>query len=116
MHRSRLAGFIIDTNTDDLAAAGTFWSRALGLADKPSVDGVYVTLDSKPVFDLNIEVQRVAHPSRVHLDLETDDLDAEVARVEALGAKRIERVKHWIVMEAPTGHRFCVVKVDSLAG
>ena len=36
-------------------------------------------------------------------------IDAEVRRLEALGARRIGRLKSWCVMEAPTGHRFCVV-------
>ncbi len=55
-------------------------------------------------------VQAVDHPSRVHLDIETDDIEAEVERLEALGARRIAHVKGWWVMEAPTGHRFCVVR------
>ena len=54
-------------------------------------------------------VQQVTHPSRIHLDIESDDLEAEVRRLEALGAKRIGFVKRWWVMEAPTGQRFCVV-------
>ena len=49
------------------------------------------------------------HPSRVHLDIETDDKEAEVARLVELGAREVERFPRWIVMEAPTGHRFCVV-------
>jgi hypothetical protein len=53
----------------------------------------------------------VQHPSRVHLDIETDDLDAEAARLEALGAKKIGFVKRWWVMEAPTGQRFCIVRM-----
>jgi hypothetical protein len=56
-----------------------------------------------------IEVQTVDHESRVHLDIAADDIDAEVRRLEKLGAKRISNVKHWVVMEAPTGQRFCVV-------
>ena len=60
--------------------------------------------------DLHIEVQKVAHPSRVHLDIEADDVDAEAGRLEALGAKKIAFVKRWWVMEAPTGQRFCVVR------
>ena len=51
----------------------------------------------------------MTHDSRVHLDIETDDLEAERARLEKLGAKLVARVKSWIVMEAPTGHRFCLV-------
>jgi len=56
-------------------------------------------------------VQKVGHPSRVHLDIEADDIEAEVARLEALGAKKVAWVKRWQVMEAPTGQRFCVVKM-----
>ena len=56
-------------------------------------------------------MQRVEHASRVHLDIESDDLDAEAARLEALGARRIGFVKRWWVMEAPTGHRFCIVRM-----
>lgn len=58
---------------------------------------------------LDIELQSVDHPSRVHLDIEADDVEAEVERREALGAKRVKSVKTWWVMEAPTGHRFFVV-------
>jgi uncharacterized protein len=54
-------------------------------------------------------VQSVSHPSRVHIDIETDDQLAEVARLEKLGARRVQHVKRWWVMEAPTGQRFCVV-------
>lgn len=57
-----------------------------------------------------ILLQKVPHSSRVHLDIEADDVEAEVARLEGLGAKRIEKIKTSWVMEAPTGHRFCVVR------
>lgn len=113
MHRSRLAGFIIDCQTDDLDAAATFWNGALGttIADPDSGGtGQYAELGDTPG-DLHIEVQKVEHASRVHLDIETDDLDAEAARLEALGARRIAFVKRWWVMEAPTGQRFCVVRM-----
>ena len=62
---------------------------------------------------LAIEVQAVSHPSRVHIDIETDDIEAEVQRLERLGATRIAAVRTWVVMEAPTGHRFCVVRASS---
>lgn len=68
-----------------------------------------MTLETGPN-ELQIEVQKVDHPSRVHLDIETDDIEAEVRRLEELGAKRLEQVKSWWVMEAPTGQRFCVIK------
>jgi predicted enzyme related to lactoylglutathione lyase len=113
-HRSRLAGFIIDCQTDDLDAAALFWSRALGttIADPNAGDDTaeYQMFGHTPA-NLHIEVQKVQHPSRVHLDIETDDLDAEAARLEALGAKKVAFVKRWWVMEAPTGQRFCIVRM-----
>jgi len=114
VHKSRLAGFIIDCRTDDLDQAGLFWSQALGYALKPSSAGEdtqYKLLDT-PSDDLHIEVQKVEHPSRVHLDIEADDIEAEVKRLEKLGAKRVAQVRTWWVMEAPTGQRFCVVRVQ----
>lgn len=114
MHRSCLAGFIIDCRTDDLPAAASFWGGALGLTPQQpqpaNNDGRYVTLASP---DLHIEVQRVEHESRVHLDIESDDIEAEVRRLEVLGARRVANVRTWVVMEAPTGQRFCVVRVQS---
>jgi predicted enzyme related to lactoylglutathione lyase len=112
MHRSQLAGFIIDCQTTNLDAAANFWSRALGLAGhkpKDPQDVGYVVLENDPG-GLHIAVQRVDHPSHVHLDIETDDVEAELRRLEALGAKRLKQVRTWWVMEAPTGHRFCVVR------
>ena len=112
-HRSRLAGFIIDCQTDDLDAAARFWSGALGLPIgelSPEESATYTKLDDAPG-DMHVEVQKVAHPSRVHLDIETDDIEAEVARLEALGAKRVNYVHTWCVMEAPTGQRFCVIRM-----
>jgi len=112
MHHSRISAFVLDCQVDDLATATEFWSKALGRkvasADQDG-DGKYAELktDKDEPFLL---LQRVDHSPRIHLDIETDDIDAEVARLEALGAKRIEFVKRWWVMQAPTGHRFCVVR------
>ena len=111
MHRSRLAGFIVDCRTDDLEQAATFWGAALGLPLQPEAE------QSSPKYrklltgdGLNIELPTVEHESRVHLDIETDDIAAEVRRLEALGAKRVASVETWCVMQAPTGQRFCVVR------
>jgi predicted enzyme related to lactoylglutathione lyase len=111
MHKSRLAGFIIDCQTDDLEAATRFWSAALGLKVRSGVppDPLYCTLDTSPD-EVHLEVQQVTHPSRVHLDIEADDIEAEVQRLERLGARRIGALHTWYVMEAPTGQRFCVVR------
>lgn len=112
MHRSRLAGFIIDCRTDDLHAAAQFWSQALGMPTEilPGQEGDrYVKLVT-PGNRQHVEVQQVDHESRVHLDIESDDLEAEARRLEALGAKRVAKIQTWIVMEAPTGQRFCIVR------
>lgn len=114
-HKSQLGGMIIDCETDDLDTAAAFWSGALGLdiVPPPAVeDPKYALLKTRPG-ELYMEVQKVAHPSRVHLDIETDDIEAEVMRLERLGAKRLGPVKSWVVMQAPTGQRFCVVGVES---
>ena len=113
MHHSRLCTIVIDCHVDELAPVADFWSQALG---KPIAsvdqdgDGKYAELQTaadEPI----ILLQKVDHPSRVHLDIETDDLDAEVARLERLGARRIAFVRErWWVLEAPSGHRFCVVR------
>jgi predicted enzyme related to lactoylglutathione lyase len=112
MHRSQLCSLIIDCNTDDLAAGANFWSQALGknvaASDDPA-QGKYVGLETNKD-EMIVLLQKVDHPSRVHLDIETDDVEAEVARLEKLGAKRLEKINTWWVMEAPTGHRFCVVR------
>lgn len=110
MHRSRLAGFIIDCRTDELDRAAGFWGAALGYpVRKDPADDKYIRLDTGPS-GLHVEVQRVDHESRVHLDIETDDIEAEVRRLEALGAKRVDKGLRWWVLEAPTGQRFCVVR------
>ena len=110
-HRSRIAGFVLDCHVDDLGPAAEFWARALGRPvanPDEDGDGRYAELAQRPGAP-NLLLQRVEHHSHIHLDIETDDMQAEVARLEALGAKRIGFVKRWWVMEAPTGHRFCVV-------
>ncbi|MFV8820014.1 VOC family protein [Haliea sp. E17] len=112
MHKSKLAGFIIDCQTDDLDSAAAFWSQALGMqtsALPPGEAEKYVELID-PENLIHVEVQKVDHPSRVHLDIETDDIEAEVKRLEALGATRVAAVGSWWVMQAPTGQKFCVVR------
>lgn len=113
-HRSRLAGFIIDCEGGSLGDAAAFWSQATGLGvTNPDeyADGRYAVLDTLRG-DLRVEVQKVSHPSRVHLDIEADDIEAEVARLVALGAVEVSRPHDglWVVMQAPTGHRFCVIR------
>jgi len=111
-HHSRLSTFVLDCKVDDLKDSIEFWSKALGkpvASADPDGDGQYAELEvaaDEPMLLL----QRVDHPSRVHLDIESDDVEAEAERLEKLGARKIEKVHTWWVMEAPSGHRFCVVR------
>lgn len=111
MHKSRLGAIVIDCQTDDLETAAAFWSRALGRpargSDDPEAQN-YMWLETAPE-EVKILLQKVEHPSRVHIDIKTDDVEAEANRLEQLGAKRLKSLKGWWVMEAPSGHRFCVV-------
>ena len=112
MHKSRLGCLVIDCNSNDLDQEAEFWSKALGCevvrryepGDK-NYRGLK-TDESQP----RMLLQKVSHDSRVHLDIETDDIEKEINRLKRLGAIEIERINHWCVMEAPSGHRFCVVR------
>ena len=114
MHHSRLCALLIDCNTSDIDKAAGFWAEALGRAvdsHHPGTRGNYRMLET-PLDEPIVQVQRVDHESRVHLDIETDDIPAEVARLEKLGAEVVRRLERWVVMQAPTGHHFCVVRVQ----
>ena len=114
MHYSRLCAVLIDCNTPDVDEAAAFWGAALGRAidrKHPGTRGNYRMLETPPDEPI-VQVQRVGHESRVHVDIETDDIAAEVARLEKLGAQVVDRLERWVVMQAPTGQRFCVVRVQ----
>ena len=114
MHRSRINGLLIDCKTDDIDQAARFWADALGRPvdpHDPGSRGNYRMLETPPG-EISIQIQRVDHESRVHIDIETDDIPAEVARLEKLGARIDTRMDRWVVLRAPTGQRFCVVRVQ----
>ncbi len=113
-HRSRINGILIDCNVEDIEAAARFWAEALGRpidSNHPGTRGNYVMLETPPD-EISVQIQRVDHESRIHLDIETDDIPAEVARLEKLGATVDQRLERWVVMRAPSGQRFCVVRVQ----
>lgn len=113
-HYSRLCAVLIDCNVEDVDQAASFWAAALGRPidrTHPGTRGNYRMLETPPDEPI-VQVQRVEHESRVHLDIETDDIPAEVMRLETLGAKVVQHLERWVVMQAPTGQRFCVVRVQ----
>ncbi|MEO0671260.1 MAG: VOC family protein [Pseudomonadota bacterium] len=108
-HRSRLGCLVIDCKTSELSDATDFWSKTFGYRALPDpAYPEYVMLET-PDGEPKMLLQAVDHDSRIHIDIEADDEEAEAGRLEGLGAKRIAAIKGWIVMEAPTGHRFCIV-------
>ena len=114
MHHSRLCAVLIDCKTSNVDEAADFWGNALGRdvdAEHPGSRGNYRMLEAQPDEPI-VQIQRVGHESRVHIDIETDDIPAEVGRLEELGARVVDRLERWVVMEAPTGQRFCVVRVQ----
>lgn len=111
MHKSRLGALIVDCQTEGLADHASFWGSALGSEPESQdelVNPRYVRLNGKPG-EAQVILQKVDHPSRVHFDMETDNIAAEVQRLEALGAVVVERMEKWVVMEAPSKHLFCVI-------
>ena len=120
MHRSRVCHFVIDV--DDLDSAVTFWASALGASEdriSPGSRHVYRKL-RLPDSEIRVLLQMVddakVSKERMHLDLETDDVEAEVRRLEALGATRwdhqTERGFDFWVMRDPWGNEFCVLQVE----
>ena len=94
--------------------AARFWGEVLGRPvdpNHPGSRGNYRMLETPPDEPI-VEIQRVEHESRVHIDIETDDIPAEVARLEKLGATVDERKERWVIMQAPSGQRFCIVRVQ----
>ncbi|MEV0428824.1 VOC family protein [Micromonospora sp. NPDC050495] len=113
MHRSRLVGILIDTPAAHVDATVSFWSAALGAQPYPAPGEEQFTalIDAAP--GLFTVVQAVDDAPRYHVDIETDDLEAEVARLTALGAELVTRWKDAFTLRAPGGHLLCVVPVHS---
>lgn len=109
MHRSRVDGIFIDHPAESFDAAVTFWAAATGRKPADGPDP-YRPLGAFGG-DMVIEVQRLedATPPRVHLDVATDDIDAEADRLERLGATRVRRIGDYWQMRDPGGLVFCVI-------
>jgi predicted enzyme related to lactoylglutathione lyase len=108
-HYSGLSVVVFDVPAADSASEVAFWQAATGAqlthyTRYPEYHGGGVT-DT-----LGLLVQELGDgPARVHVDIHTDDLEAEVARLEALGAQRVSQEGHWVILRDPAGLLFCVV-------
>jgi hypothetical protein len=114
MHRSRLVGILLDTPAEKAAAARDFWSAALGVPTWPAPGEEQFTVLDGAVPGFLTVIQAVGDDTpRYHIDIETDDLAAEVARLTALGAEPVSSWQEAQTLRAPGGHLFCVVPVHS---
>jgi len=117
-HRSRLATLVIDCESSRREAAVDFWAGALGRVRRASDDSAarYAHLETPagPTLDIILQATSSEHVG-VHFDIETDNVAAEVARLEKLGARRLREVEDWWVMKAPSGQVFCVIPVQTTA-
>lgn len=112
MHRSRIGVILIDHDPATFEAGTAFWAGVQGVRPIPDKEGRYVSVGE--VGSLALEVQRLDEgSSRVHVDIETDDVEAEVARLEGLGARLVERRDGYALMADPGGVPFCVVPVQT---
>jgi len=113
MHRSRLVGILIDTPAAQVGTEVDFWSAALGAQSYPAPGEEQYTDLVGAAAGLITVVQAVDDAPRYHVDIETDDLAAEVARLTALGAEPVARWQDAHTLRSPGGHLLCVVPVHS---
>jgi predicted enzyme related to lactoylglutathione lyase len=108
-------GLVLDCADPERLAE--FWSSAIGYTTLGGA-GSYVLLVDEAGQQPKLLLQRVSEPkvgkNRMHFDIETPAVDEQVARLETLGARRIEsdaieeHGNRWVVMADPEGNEFCV--------
>ncbi len=112
MHRSTLGAFSIDVPSSHVDASTAFWSAALSTTSRVGTTHPEFRPLAGRFAGLEGFVQDVGvTPPRVHLDLHTDDVEAEVVRLVALGATEVARHGGWVVLPDPAGMAFCVCPV-----
>ncbi|TWD79232.1 hypothetical protein FB561_0287 [Kribbella amoyensis] len=113
MHKSRVYALLIDTPKDEVGKATSFWEGALGVTSR--FDPAYPQFIELPGATNGIvtALQSVDDAPRYHVDIETDDLDAETARLIGLGAEEVSRWQDCRVLRAPGGHLLCVLPVET---
>ena len=116
MHQSRVYALLIDTPEADAAPAAAFWSAALGATARPVPQEPQFTRLHQALPGLVTVIQAVDDAPRFHLDIETDDVEAETARLLALGAVQVSQWLECHVLRAPGGHLLCVIPVHSDPG
>jgi len=115
MHRSRIGLVLVDHPEEDWEAALAFWAGVQGVTPTGEDEGMPEYRSLGTIGSVALESQRTGAgtPPRVHLDIETDDVGAEVARVLALGASVLEERSGYTILRDPAGLVFCVVPVQT---
>jgi hypothetical protein len=108
-HRSRLSTILIDAPSGEAPAVAAFWSQALGVPALPVPGKQQFTSLHGALPSLVLAVQAVDDQARFHLDIETDDVEAETMRLVTLGAVEIGRWLDCRTLRAPGGHVVCVI-------
>jgi hypothetical protein len=113
MHRSRIGVVLLDVAADQYDEAARFWEEVAGRTAKPEADEPYASLGRLDGVELALQRTGAGTPPRVHLDVETDDVPAEVDRLVGLGAAVTSRFDDYVILADPAGHPFCVVPVQA---
>ncbi|MDT0446498.1 VOC family protein [Streptomyces johnsoniae] len=113
MHRSRVYALLIDTPEAEASDAAAFWSAALKAPAEPDPEQGQFTVLHEAVPGIVAAVQAVDDTARYHIDIETDDVEAETARLVALGARQEAQWLECRILRAPGGHLLCVIPVHS---
>jgi hypothetical protein len=116
-HRSRLSILLLDLPPEHHRTGLDFWSAATGRPAQPDATDPQWSSFGTFADGWHVEVQRTGDgtPPRWHVDIESDDVEAEVARLEALGATRhryVEEGRFWQLHD-PAGLVFCVVGIQT---
>ena len=112
-HRSRLSTILIDAPEGEAAASAAFWSAALGVPARPVPQEEQFTSLPGALPGLTLAVQAVDDSARYHVDFETDDVEAETARLVGLGAVEVDQWLECRILRAPGGHLLCVIPLHS---
>jgi hypothetical protein len=112
-HRSRLAQVCIDAPAEVFDKELAFWKQVTGWQVSRSGRREYVDLVGPDTAPMQLLLQRLHEDdagarTRAHIDLGSDDRDAEAERLVALDARYVEKFSGWIVLEDPAGLPFCV--------
>ena len=113
MHRSRLGVVLIDQPQEAFDAGLRFWSTAFGREPEQQRPDSPYRWFGELAPGLVVGMQRLDQGApRVHLDIHTDDVEAEVRRLEAAGATRVAQLGDWWQVRDPAGMVFCVCPAD----